>query len=181
MPTNPAIISEWKNDICSIFCKWLIDRKVQGLLHTVPLLKKRFWHQNASCVFFSYSVTLLVHTAGSSQRGMWDHLYTVHAQTHILSRSTLTLSLVGSTADVRGNHVSLSYPSTYCKPAAFCFHNSTDDGGMVCLCVCVCLQTVPRILVSDLVFFPAFVYFITQGQWKACVSCSKPPFFLLYT
>lgn len=95
----------------------------------------------------------------------------VHTQTRILSRSAPALSLVCSAAEVRGNHVSLSYTSTYRTPG-LCFHNSTDIFCCQASCypscmfhgVCMCVQTVPRSLVSDLLFLPLFLYFITQGQ-----------------
>lgn len=45
----------------------------------------------------------------------------VHTQTHVLSCSALTLSLASSTTEIRGNHVSLSYTSTY-RISRACFH-----------------------------------------------------------
>lgn len=124
----------------------------------------------------------------------------VHTQTHIVSCSALTLSLVSNTAEVRGNHVSLSYTSTWVpslpRTPPICFVAKLPVIYVSwCVSVCLCLRTNcphrraltvrTRLNVPDLVFPPAPSIFHDTGQSGRCgvflaVSCTTPSFFSHY-
>lgn len=125
MPTNQSIISEWKSDLYSVDCRLLHTVPSCAFkIHTVFFLfilgsKQLYFHSLSwkHCLVEASSYCSLLVFRGTSQKGRTERTRTalqecgaifrlfvlmlchrpVHTQTHILSCSALTLSLVSGT------------------------------------------------------------------------------------